>query len=275
MSYDMGGENFAGNVNGIPPQLGLSAMDIKPTFSSLPAAPTTFCIPSDSSNASGSSLSATLFTRLPLPQLEPKNFPGVQSWFEDIYKGRRKAGKNGIDEGNPGKSKGSILSSFMEDENGDEIPERERDAARATAKGFFNLLLQTSRAPSVWGSLAIDAQNEYLYIMESSYPFLRLCDSHWKAKRIATNSYSQWYGKTPAGQAASADRAAAAAVIDVDADDDTDKASKRPRAEEDNVQRSKRPRAEVAKSTPPPCTTKITRQRQRVCDPLYLSYMHH
>jgi len=208
--YDVRVGNLAGNTAGVPPSMGTSAMDIKPaylglrttpatmdiktSFSSLHAATRTHCTPSNTSNASGSSSSTTLFTRLPLPQLALEDHPNVQNWFEDSYKGRRKAGRNGVLEGSHGNPKGSILSSFMEDENGHEIPRAEQDNVRATARGFFNLLLQMGRAPPVLRDLAIDARHEYLYIMESSHPFLRLCNNHWKAMRVTTNSYSQWYG---------------------------------------------------------------------------------
>lgn len=250
-------------------------MDIKPTFSNLHTAPTAICTLTNPPNALGLLISAAPFTRLPLPQLAANDFPNLQhSWFEDIYKRRRKAGKNGNDEDNPGNPKGSILSSYMEDNNGVEIPEQERDNARKTAKGFFSLLLQTNRAPPCWRDLAIDAENEYLHIMESSHSFLRLCDNHWKAKRIATNSYSQWLGGAIKRLAAAkAKNASAGEIIDIDSDDDVDTSSKRPQAEDNDVRHSKRPRVEATEPAPRPRPTRITRHRQRVCDPLYLDYM--
>lgn len=94
--------------------------------------------------------------------------------------------------------------------------------------------------------------------------------------RIATNSYSQWYGgAVDRLAAAKAKNASAGEIIDVDADNSADESSKRPRAEDDDVRRSKRPRVEATESAPPPRPTKITtnRQRQRVCDSFYLDYM--
>ena len=88
--------------------------------------------------------------------------------------------------------KSSILSSYMEDENGVDLPESTKEAVREEARNFFQLLLENNRAPAVWGDAAINIKNEYLYCMETQYPFLRFCQDHWKAKQVATNSYSQW-----------------------------------------------------------------------------------
>ena len=257
-------------------------MDIKPNVSTPNFAPnTSYTNPSVSitSDASGSLSSTTIFTRLPLPQLHKEKTPKVSYWFETSYTDTRRRGKNGEVNLEEKKIKGLILSCYMEDENGDDIPKARRDKARMVAKGFFNLLLQMGRAPSAWGQAAIDVQNEYVYLMEVRFPFLRLCDNHWKAMRIATNSYSQWYGNTPAGKAAALAKAKAAAIagdiIDVDADDGVDDSSKRPRTEDNDVRHSKCPRVDAIESAPPHLPTKITtiRQRQRVCDSFYLDYM--
>ena len=275
MSHDAIVGDIANGTNDLSPQAGTSTTDIKPNISSLHVAPaTTYTHPSGPS-------SAMSFTRLPLPQLPKANTPKVKHWFEASYKDTRKKGKNGeanLDDSSE-KVKGSILSCYMEDENGDEIPKPQRDEARQVAKGFFNSLLRFGWAPPVWGRAGIDIQNEYLHIMEDRFPFLRLCDNHWKARRIATNSYSQWYGKTPAGKAAALVKSKAAAtagdIIDVDADDAMDKSSKRARTEDDGVRHSKRPRVEAFESAPPPLPVKITttRQRLRVRGPFYLDYM--
>lgn len=272
-------EDIANNTNSFSPQAVKSTMDVKPDISSLYVDPTTHYthpgVPS-TSNTFGSPSSTAIFTQLPLPQLRREDTPNVHHWFEQSYSVTRKRGKNG--EANPEETKfaGSILSCYLEDENGDEIPKAKRNEARSVAKGFFNYLLREGKAPPAWGKAGIDIQNEYLHLMEGRFPFLRLCDNHWKAMRIATNSYSQWYGKTTIGRpVAWVNKAATGEIIDVDADDGMDKPSKRPRAKDDDVRRSKRPCAEATESTPPPRPTKITRQRQRVCDLPYLNSTPH
>jgi len=149
-------------------------MDIKPNISGVHATSAAlYTHPSvpNTSDTIGPPPPTIIFTHLPLPQLPKANTPMVRYWFEAGYNGARKSGKNG-EASLEKKIKGSILSCYMEDENGDEIPEVKRKQARSAAKGFFNLLLELGRAPPVWGSAGIDVQNEYLHIMESSFPFL-------------------------------------------------------------------------------------------------------
>jgi len=274
-------ENIASMSSGLKDlstQLTTHPTDHKPISSVVNATPITPTTPSDTSNASGTSSSSSilLFTRLPLPQLDQKNHPNVRHWTSNDYKGSRKVGKSGIESDSVGETPGrySILSCYMEDENGGQIPKAKKNAAREAAKDFFNLLLDNGRAPSVWGDASMDVKNELIHILESGFPFLRLCDDHWKAKKIATNSYSQWYLKALKRRAAAlAKQAAIKGVIDVDANtNDTNKPSKRPRAEDDKTNRSKRPRVEEIQPTSPhPRPAIITTERQRVRNPLRLT----
>jgi hypothetical protein len=296
MSYDAIINNISENIavissgfKDLSARTIMSPADSKPTLPTGSTTPVTPSTPSNASDASGSSSSVLVFTRLPLPQLDRGNYPNVQHWCGNSYKGLRKLGKNNDDDDDDeanleGKRlKGSILSCYMEDENGEQIPEATRYTARGEAKAFFNLLMERGRAPPIWGDVSIDAKNELIHILESRFPFLRLCDDHWKANKIATNSYSQWYPRALKRRAKNmaekaAKKVASTQVIDVDADDnDKDESLKRPRAEDDDTRHSKRPRAEGTPTTPPPRPrpTRITTQRQRVCKSFYFGYMRH
>ena len=226
--------------------------------------------PSDTSSAPKPTglLSGAMFTRLPLPQLPRKEFPKVKHWDKTGYNSSRKAGKSGVKDDpeiQEGK-KASILSSYMEDENGDQVPEETKVAARETARAFFHLLDVNNRLPPTWKALSIDAKNEYLYLMESAHPFLHLCENHWKADRIAINSYSQWSGKPSDVTGGQNVDDAEAADVNAGNSDNHNKLPKRPRAEDGEKKHPKRPRVEEVRSTPQPA--KITSQRQRVCKSL-------
>jgi len=174
----------------------------------------------------------------------------------------------------------------MEDEHGNPIPKLRRAAVRKTAKGFFHLILEMGRAPAAWGDVSLDIDNELIHRLESEHEFLRLCDNHWKARQVATNSYSQWHLGAPARRAAAlakqaaeeSERAGGTEVIDVDSDDvnnddaNQDKPPKRPRAEDNETRRPKRPRVEGTESTPPR-PTRVAPHRQRVCELFYYDYM--
>ena len=242
-------------------------------------------------NPPGSSSSTLRFTNLPLPQLDPNNYPNVKMWFPGSYKDIRKTGKT-VKEDNEGRShacqeldakkdvgerpKSSILSSYMEDKDGNEVPEKIKDAVRKEAKLFFNLLLENGRAPIVWGDASIDVSNELVHALETKFEFLRLCDDHWKALQVATNSYSQWHVKAIGRKTTALKNRVDGEVIDVDADVNGDRPSKRAPAENNDTRQSKRPRVEGTQSAPSrPRPTKVTTQRRRVRKLFYYDYMRH
>ena len=216
-----------------------------------------------------------------LPQLNRVNFPSVKMWEDHEYNGHRKGGRRGGEDDPQDKPKGSILSSYMEDEDGEEIPKGTRDRVRKTARGLFAQLLRRNEAPITWGAAPLNVQTELVFKLEKEYPFLRLCANHWKAEKVATNSYSQWYRRAAGRQVAAQAQVAIKVesdveVIDVDADDsDEDRSSKRPQTADTNTRASKRPRTEKAKpSLPPhPLPTKVHSQGRKVRGPFYFNYM--
>lgn len=252
-----------------------------------PLAISTTPVPSSSSDVSPNSTTSIL-ARLPPPQLDCSQYPKVQQWFPDKYNGRRKTSKAG--KAAEGESleeaqgeileeapKSSVLSSYMEDENGCTIPSATRNAVREMARQFFWQLLTHGQAPAKWGEATIDVSNEMIFQLETAFPWLRLCENHWKAKKIATNSYSQWYpGALLRFQGEQARKSKGSTeVIDVDDDEPHLKRPlKRRVPEDDGAGRPKRPRLDES----PSCvqTAKTTTSRRRVCifyNPYY--YMRH
>ncbi|KAF9782366.1 hypothetical protein BJ322DRAFT_1022784 [Thelephora terrestris] len=273
-THDTVMENIIDNVADISKKISarIIASQTTPKVKTLddPDAPMTISIASDSSGTSDppqpSSLSTPKYTRQPLPQLDPATYPLVNHWGNDGYNGNRKGGKRGGEDTLEEKApKTSVLSSFMEDETGREIPEKVRKAARKTAKQFFQEILDSNRAPANWGEAPRDIENELVHILESEFFWLRLCEGHWKAIKVATNSYSQWHRKALLRKAAAeakktaAMRRAEAEVIDVDTDDaDETRTSKRPRDEEEEAAgRQKRHRIDEPQPTPRPRPTVV------------------
>ena len=222
------------------------------------------------------SSSKHVFTHQPPGQLSHENFPNIKNWFKKGYSRKRKAGTKGLDnDPNSEGNKSSILSSYMVDENGQDIPEEEKDNARTTARGFFNFLLENNRAPATWEDSSIDVRNEYIYVMETHHPFLRYCQGHWKAIQIATNTYHGWtLTRIGRSKKTKAKRGADTEAIDIDAGENEGvKASKRPQEDGGMVQEpSKRPRVEEARPTPRPRphSTKTIPQGPKVRNSVYI-----
>ena len=155
--------------------------------------------------------------RILLPQLDrEKDGPGTIYWTVDAYKPiRRPGGKAKLEndeadlelDDQPGSSKKrsrssnggtSATSCYMEDKDGKPIPEVQRDAARQKARSFWEQLLKKNMAPSISSHAGLDIMEEFIWIMENEYPWLRLCENHWKSVQLWRNHYSPWYGNAVA-----------------------------------------------------------------------------
>jgi hypothetical protein len=245
-------------------------------------------------SASNSSISSSKPRVELLPRLDRNDYPRVaESWFQEPYLDKRKNGKAKLEEGEDAMdfddTKVSITSSYMVDENGEQVPETDKWAARAKARGFWNELFQEDKAPPNLGGAGLDLQDEYILIMEKAYPWLRLCDNHWKSLQIWRNHYTGWLlgakrraaeeAAKKAAEEAAQKAAAEGRVIDVDATDsdsqDGKLKGKRRQQGDEEVNDPKRRRVEdpelASPSRPVPAT--ITSKRRRVCTPVPPNYI--
>ena len=211
---------------------------------------------------------------VPLPQLDRNEVSDkIGHWTPDRYLAMRKKGKDDdtsdIDGSAPGDSpktsrregKKSTLSCYMEDENGDPIPNTQRDAARARARSFWRKLFNQGVAPPKSGEADANITDEYIAFMEEGFPWLRYCENHWKSLQIWRNHYPSWH-KDRMYEARRAKMEVDADVIDVDAGRSNDqvKKSKRRRMDDDEPLDS-----------PGPAPTK----RSKVCMLVFFDYFHH
>lgn len=238
------------------------------------------------STTSGSISSKTKSMVELLPQLDRLNFPKTKHWTPELYLHLKAAGVKDeedddidLDDLAPGSSangggskiKTSITSCYMEDENGEQQSKTSKDAARATARAFWVKLLNDKKAPKCFGEFDVDLKHEYILLMETIHPWLRLCENHWKTERIGHNHYSQWYSGAVKKQAkeAAAKAAAEGKVIDVDADnnrshDGQETNSKRPQPDDETINEPKRRRLDKAEPVPSSEPITITTRRARV-----------
>ena len=253
-----------------------------------------------------------------LPQLDRNTLMKVVYWIKKVYlrrkKGKAKAGTEDEDdedadlddpkselsgEGAELQVKGSVTSCYMEDENGDTIPESERDAARATAKAFWVKLSKKNAAPTHFGALDIDLKHEHFLLMETSFPWLHYCENRWKAEQLWRNHYPPWIRGEQKREKEAEQRAAREAaqkatkeavekaaaegnLIEVDLDssdvqDDQGKSPKRSRPDDEESGQPKRRRVMVINpalsSRPGPIQVTTTRRRVRLI--VLVDYIYH
>ena len=210
----------------------------------------------------------------PLPQLNQTMFPKVEHWGSAAYRTLRKKSKQ-KEEGGEGsesdKIPGGVYSCYMEDENGNPIPDTERDAARTRARTFWWKLHHRGLAPPKSGEIDADIAGEYVAFMEEGYPWLRYCNNHWKSMQIWRNHYSSWHTDRKKELAAKAAAEAAAAategdIIDIDANENDVQgiAKKRPQVEE-GTGVSKRRRLGEDDLIRPQASRSVSNKRSKVC----------
>lgn len=258
-------------------------------------APDPFSGPSSIGHAS---LLALLAKAKPLPRLEPGDFKGLQHWFPKNYRALRKKAKteDGANEDvfddlgtvldaeqkpEP-KKKAVTLCCFLEDKNGNPIPETDKTAILATAASFWSYLVGKGKAPRSYRHCDVETRSLWRVLMESNFECVRYCDNYWKLDQIWINYYPSWI-KTVCKQEQKAKEAAADDVIDIEDNDDNNSngtgdtgedaeitknnTNKRGPPDGGETSKSKRPRAkEPEKSTPSdPASPKTTTKHPRVC----------
>ncbi|KAF8177746.1 hypothetical protein K438DRAFT_1769851 [Mycena galopus ATCC 62051] len=111
----------------------------------------------------------------------------VKFWQKDKWKLAIKQSK--------GRSSGKIHRNslqFIEDKNG-EVTFDDKNACRGWCYKFFHGLQEEGRAPDSWGKASLALTSEFCTAVETKYPNLRLCHSHWKADQLAGIVYPSWH----------------------------------------------------------------------------------
>lgn len=85
-----------------------------------------------------------------------------------------------------------ILSLFMEDEFGKPISDGVKDEIRGDLVGYWNDIHESGETVKNYTDLGFKRREDFRKTMEAKYPWLRLCDGHWKAKQLWINYFTTW-----------------------------------------------------------------------------------
>jgi hypothetical protein len=116
---------------------------------------------------------------------ERERYPLVRWWDKD----RWLAIKAGRTENN---SNSAINSIFLEDERGFQISPELQLSLLGDVRGRWNDLRDEGSMPGPWRSMGFTIKEDFRKAVEGKYPFLRLCEGHWKIGQLWSNNFTSW-----------------------------------------------------------------------------------
>ena len=221
------------------------------------------------------------------PQQE--NFPKVKYWQPELWNAlRRGANSQDLDS--------TVFSAFMEDQFGRPIQEATRSNLCQDFGGFFTQLFNMDKMPNSFVRTDLTTRERHRIATEGRFPWLRLCDGHWKYQQTWTHALSGWKKhqlpkllEMPYPDAdvievmtslddCAPKRGKAREVIKVATESESSSAgSKRGRVDESTIESFKKPKAAVQTKPFHPAKPKARgKQPMRFAqvDPLYKHFFH-
>ncbi|KAF7328480.1 hypothetical protein MVEN_02534900 [Mycena venus] len=156
---------------------------------------------STSTSTSTSPLAATVDS---LQLADRTAYPNVRYWdradFNKANKSKKTTHLNSVPapRGNKRVAEDiNVMTRYIEKEDGSIVSGKEAQAIRTTQLAIYRDIQRISPGdlPKTWGTASLTVVNYHRAQMYAAYPFLRLCNSHWKVDHLATNTYSSWYTK--------------------------------------------------------------------------------
>jgi hypothetical protein len=115
------------------------------------------------------------------------NFKHLKHWEQGTYQAAR--ANLGTAELNPGTP---LISSYMEDQFGNNISEGVKAALRGDLFAYWTGLHRNREPITNWKDLDLDMKERFRAKFEKAYGWLRLCEGHWKVDHLWINYFGSW-----------------------------------------------------------------------------------
>jgi hypothetical protein len=122
-----------------------------------------------------------------------EDYPLVKHWTSGIWKSMRHP-KKGT---KPERGEDPTLCLFWEDALGQVISLDRRRSVLRTLRTFWQGTHNKGVPVNTLTNIGLGLLQEYRTFMENEYPWLRLCEDHWKADQIWINNFTAWTPATP------------------------------------------------------------------------------
>ncbi|KAF9784528.1 hypothetical protein BJ322DRAFT_1109247 [Thelephora terrestris] len=122
--------------------------------------------------------------------LNPKqvDYKRVKFWprsvWQEIRNGAKLKESRALDSRPP-----PVLTLFFEDEFGVPVLADVKEEVQGDLTTYWVDMLQNSKLPMHYSGLGLNRQEDFRKTMEEKYPWLRLCEGHWKVRQIWVNYY--------------------------------------------------------------------------------------
>jgi hypothetical protein len=121
------------------------------------------------------------------PSLDKSKFGRVRYWEQ----GQWQAIRNRMKDGNIGLDS-PIISLYMEDEAGGPISPGSKTALRGDLISYWNDISRSGEELTNFTELGLERKDHFRNTFEAKYPWLRLCEAHWKVDHLWINYFGSW-----------------------------------------------------------------------------------
>ncbi|KAF9784617.1 hypothetical protein BJ322DRAFT_1109326 [Thelephora terrestris] len=118
--------------------------------------------------------------------LNPKeiHYKNLKYWPQSAWLAVRRKAK-------PKDCKAPVLSLFFEDESGKMVSDEVKEEVRGDLAAYWVDMLQEGHVPVHYSGLGLKRREDFRLTMEGKYPWLRLCEGHWKVRQLWVNHYKK------------------------------------------------------------------------------------
>lgn len=123
----------------------------------------------------------------PQPTILEQEDYQTRFWKVSSWREIRSSGKAKDSDSNP-----PILSMFMEDEFGDPISDGVKEEVYDTLQSYWIDVHDSGEPVRGWSETGLRRKDHFQVSMERKFPWLKLCEGHWKVKQLWINYFGKW-----------------------------------------------------------------------------------
>ena len=114
--------------------------------------------------------------------LKKEDYKGVKYWPQSAWQAiRNRAKAKEVDT--------PVLGLFFEDEFSMSVSDDTKEEVQGDLTAYWVNMLREGELPVHYSSLSLKRREVFRKTMEDKYPWLRLCEGHWKVRQIWVNHY--------------------------------------------------------------------------------------